>query len=136
MKQTAMELPVEIARMVEEWKREIEAAREALRDEMAAFRAWVAEQKGAALPAAPALAVAPSPAAVAAPVTVASAPAPSDGELSEEILMVLAAAVAAVMGKKARIRRARPSIPMASSAWAQQGRVFVQASHNLGMSHR
>jgi hypothetical protein len=45
--------------------------------------------------------------------------------------------VAAFLGKKARIRRARLVSPMThSSAWAQQGRVYVQASHNLGAMQR
>jgi hypothetical protein len=40
--------------------------------------------------------------------------------------------VAAFLGKKARVRSARLIRPVVStSAWAQQGRVFVQASHNL-----
>lgn len=50
--------------------------------------------------------------------------------------MVLSAAVAAFLGKRARIRSARLVGPDRSSAWAQQGRVFVQASHNLQVPHR
>ncbi len=62
---------------------------------------------------------------------VTPAPAPPE-ELSPEILMVLSAAVAAFLGKRARIRSARLRTGQdPSSAWAQQGRVFVQASHNL-----
>ena len=49
--------------------------------------------------------------------------------------MVLTAAVAAFLGKRARIRGARLVRTAPSSAWAQQGRVFVQASHNLGVVH-
>ena len=53
-------------------------------------------------------------------------------EITPEILMVISAAVAAFCGKRARIRRARVAGPTTQgSAWAQQGRVFVQASHNL-----
>ncbi len=53
-------------------------------------------------------------------------------EVSPEILLVISAAVTAFLGKKVRIRSAR-TVPGtdAFSAWAQQGRVFVQASHNL-----
>jgi methylmalonyl-CoA carboxyltransferase large subunit len=50
--------------------------------------------------------------------------------LSEEIMLVIAAAVAAFVGKSARIRSAR-YVHEGMSPWAQQGRVFVQASHNL-----
>jgi hypothetical protein len=57
-------------------------------------------------------------------------PAPED--LDEETLTVISAAVAAFLGKPARIRHARliGQAP-ASTAWAQQGRAYVQASHNL-----
>ncbi len=69
----------------------------------------------------------PPPAAIPAP-----APAPVAAEMTPELLMVLTAAVAAFLGKRARIKSARlKSGPEQSSAWAQQGRVFVQASHNL-----
>lgn len=50
--------------------------------------------------------------------------------LSEEIMLVIAAAVAAFVGKSARVRSAR-YVHEGMSPWAQQGRVFVQASHNL-----
>jgi len=46
--------------------------------------------------------------------------------LSEEIVLVLGAAVAAFLGKKAPIRQIRL---LRTGAWAQQGRVTVQASH-------
>lgn len=71
----------------------------------------------------------PPPPPAPAPVL---APAPASDEITPEILMVLTAAVSAFLGKKARIRRARVAQHAGlSSAWAQQGRVFVQASHNL-----
>jgi methylmalonyl-CoA carboxyltransferase large subunit len=66
-------------------------------------------------------AVAPTPARPAAP-----AP-PAEG-ISEEIVLVIAAAVAAFLGKKAPIRQIRL---LGSAAWAQQGRVTIQASHSL-----
>ena len=53
--------------------------------------------------------------------------------ISEEIMLVIAAAVAAFVGKSARVRSAR-YLQEGQSPWAQQGRVFVQASHNL--AHR
>jgi methylmalonyl-CoA carboxyltransferase large subunit len=83
---------------------------------------------------APVAAPAPPPPVVAAP-----APKPPEPEkvqeLTPEIIMVLSAAVAAFLGKRARIRSARLVRTGASNAWAQQGRVFVQASHNLGVVH-
>ncbi len=82
----------------------------------------------------------PSPPVAAAPPPVVAAPAPVPpptpepaiaDEITPEILMVLSAAVAAFCGKRVKIRRARPAGPAPGNAWAQQGRVFVQASHNL-----
>ncbi len=56
-------------------------------------------------------------------------PAAPDG-MTEEIMLVIAAAVAAFVGKSARIRSAH-YVHEGMSPWAQQGRAFVQASHNL-----
>jgi methylmalonyl-CoA carboxyltransferase large subunit len=63
-----------------------------------------------------------------------AAAAPSE-EISEEVLVMIAAAVCAFLGKRARVRHTRLVHPEGASPWAQQGRVFVQASHNLGVSH-
>lgn len=57
-------------------------------------------------------------------------------ELAHETLVVIAAAVSAFLGKSVRLRSARLIHPSEGSAWAQQGRVFVQASHNLGLAPR
>ena len=104
------------------------AARKAVREEMDELRSMI---RGGAVPE-PAAAPPPPSAAVPAP-----APAPVDEEaITPEILMVLTAAVAAFLGKKARIRGARVVPGMGASAWAQQGRVYVQASHNLAVHHR
>jgi methylmalonyl-CoA carboxyltransferase large subunit len=51
-------------------------------------------------------------------------------EVSPETLLVIAAAVASYLGQKVQVRCAH-LITTGTSAWAQQGRVFVQASHNL-----
>jgi methylmalonyl-CoA carboxyltransferase large subunit len=82
----------------------------------------------------------PAPVPVAAPAMAvepaAKAPEPEIAEeVSPEMIMVLTAAVAAFMGKRARVRGARLVRNAPSNAWAQQGRVFVQASHNLGVVH-
>jgi methylmalonyl-CoA carboxyltransferase 12S subunit len=48
--------------------------------------------------------------------------------LSEELVLVISAAIAAFLGKKAHIRQIRL---LGSAAWAQQGRATIQASHAL-----
>ena len=54
-------------------------------------------------------------------------------EITPEMLVVMAAAVTAFLGKKVRIRSAKmlQSPYEVVNPWSQQGRVFVQASHNL-----
>ena len=54
-------------------------------------------------------------------------------DVTEEIMPVLEAAVTAFLGKKVRVLSARllETPPEVTSAWSQQGRVFVQSSHNL-----
>lgn len=75
------------------------------------------------------------PAPQPAPVMPKAAVAPQVAEVTPETIMILSAAVAAFLGKRARIRSARLVRTAPSNAWAQQGRVFVQASHNLGVVH-
>jgi methylmalonyl-CoA carboxyltransferase large subunit len=53
---------------------------------------------------------------------------PAAEELSEELVVVIGAAVAAYLGKKAHIRQVRL---LGSAPWVQQGRATVQASHRL-----
>ncbi|SPE21678.1 conserved hypothetical protein [Candidatus Sulfotelmatomonas gaucii] len=48
-----------------------------------------------------------------------------------EIVAAMTAAATAFLGKKARIRSARQVADESAGAWAQQGRVIVQTSHNL-----
>ena len=50
--------------------------------------------------------------------------------MKEEHRVVIAAAVAAVLGRRARIRRIRAFDHKVSNRWARQGRVVVQSSHN------
>ena len=54
-------------------------------------------------------------------------------EVTPEMLVVIAAAITAFLGKKVRIRSAKmlQSPYEIVNPWSQQGRVFVQASHNL-----
>ena len=67
---------------------------------------------------------------VAAPAVTGGAPPQRepDGEFPEEILLAISAAVAAFLGERAHVRQVRL---IRSAAWAQQGRVSVQASHRL-----
>ena len=74
---------------------------------------------------------APTPTAAQSPVT----PDPAPEELSQETLAVIAAAVASYLGKTVRVRGARRLPQEEVSTWAQQGRVYIQASHNLEISH-
>ena len=69
----------------------------------------------------------PPAAAPAPPPPVAEAP-----SLDEELLVVISAAVAAFLGKKPHIRQIRL---LGTTAWAQQGRVTIQASHALSVHH-
>jgi hypothetical protein len=57
----------------------------------------------------------------------------SEEEVSAETLVMIAAAVTSFLGKRVRIRSAKmlQSPYEIVNPWAQQGRVFVQASHNL-----
>ena len=61
-----------------------------------------------------------------------AAEAESRQEETPETLAAIAAAVAAFLGRRARIRSLTP-VPAgtAVSAWSQQGRAFVQSSHNF-----
>ncbi len=62
----------------------------------------------------------------------AAAAAAEPEEIPDEILLALSAAVAAYLGKRAHIRTVRL---LSSTAWAQQGRVNIQASHRLNVPH-
>jgi methylmalonyl-CoA carboxyltransferase large subunit len=60
-------------------------------------------------------------------------PPPAHAEdLSEEVVAVISAAIAAFLGKKPHIRQIRL---VGTTAWAQQGRVTIQASHALSARH-
>jgi methylmalonyl-CoA carboxyltransferase large subunit len=68
----------------------------------------------------------------AAPPAETPPPAVKAEGLSEEIVLVISAAIAAFLGKKPRIRQIRL---LGTAAWAQQGRVTIQASHALATRH-
>jgi methylmalonyl-CoA carboxyltransferase 12S subunit len=98
---------------------EVAEALEALRKEVARLGERVAAlEAGRGAPVPPASGM--QAAGTAAP--------PQDQGVSEEILLVISAAIAAFLGKKAPIRQIRL---LRSDAWAQQGRTTIQASHTL-----
>ena len=68
--------------------------------------------------------------AIPAPATPETAPqpAPPKQEITEEELIAISAALAAYLGVRVRIKQIRL---LSSHAWAQQGRVSIQASHYL-----
>ena len=55
---------------------------------------------------------------------------PPDERISEETLLAIAAAVAAYLGHKPKIRQVRL---VRSGQWAQEGRVSIQASHRINV---
>ena len=60
-------------------------------------------------------------------------PAPNRAPVSPDIVVVIAAAVTAFLGKKVSVRSVNRlrSPHEITNPWAQQGRVIIQASHNL-----
>jgi len=74
------------------------------------------------------------------PLNIASpidATAMEDGCIPAEILAVIAAAAAAFVGRRIRIRGIEQlhSEVEQVSRWSRQGRVLVQSSHNLPVKH-
>jgi methylmalonyl-CoA carboxyltransferase large subunit len=53
---------------------------------------------------------------------------PAPAGITEEELLAISAAIGAYLGVRAHIRQIRL---VSTSAWAQQGRVSIQASHRL-----
>ncbi len=90
---------------------------EDLRKEVAALSARVAtlEQPRATAP-------------VTAPAASPAPPAAGEPEITEEELLAISAALAAYLGVRVHIRQIRL---ISSRAWAQEGRVSIQASHRL-----
>lgn len=73
----------------------------------------------------PASGTAPAP---LQPMVAAPAEPPRPPEVTEEDMVFIAAAVAAYLGVRARIRQVRL---VQSSAWAQVGRATIHASHRV-----
>ena len=66
--------------------------------------------------------------APAQPVPAVAALAPAPAAITEEELLAISAAIGAYLGVRAHIRQIRL---VSTTAWAQQGRVSIQASHRL-----
>lgn len=64
--------------------------------------------------------------------SIAQSPATAGAGLDEETLLVISAAIAAILGKKAHVRQIRL---VGTTAWTQQGRVTIQTSHALAHHH-
>jgi len=103
---------------------------EALTTQLAVLNQRLDRLQAAGVPIAGAPAPAAQPAALAA--AEPSVPAAvAQEEYNEDLLLAISAAVAAYLGKRPRIRAIRL---VDSGDWAQQGRVFVQASHSLNLA--
>jgi methylmalonyl-CoA carboxyltransferase large subunit len=55
-------------------------------------------------------------------------PKPAGPDIAEDDLIAISAALGAYLGVRVRIKQIRL---LSSHAWAQQGRVSIQASHNI-----
>jgi methylmalonyl-CoA carboxyltransferase large subunit len=56
--------------------------------------------------------------------------------VTPEVVMLISAAIAAYLGKHARVKSIRRIGPQGFNPWSQQGRATIQASHNVMWSHR
>lgn len=104
------------------------AAEGQLRELAAAFKALEARVAELSQPAAAFVAEAAAPASVAK-----EAALKNNEKVTPEMLVVIAAAVTAFMGKKVRIRSAKMLQPAfeGENPWSLQGRISVHASHHL-----
>lgn len=59
-----------------------------------------------------------------------------DPVVTPETVMLISAAIAAYLGKHARVKSIRRIGPQGFNPWSQQGRVSIQASHNAMWSRR
>ena len=105
--------------MVETIPSELVSAIEDIKRELAALSERVAKLESPPAPAAPAASPPASP-----------EPTP---DITEEELLAISGALAAYFGVRVHIRQIRL---ISSGAWAQVGRVFIQASHRLHTQER
>ncbi|MDR0843031.1 MAG: hypothetical protein LBP68_06405 [Acidobacteriota bacterium] len=105
--------------------KDLQVILEQVQAQLASLAERVAQLEGGKVATTPA----PAPAAVAAPVAPVPAPKPATPpaarqEATEEEILAISAALGAYLGVRLHIRQIRL---LSSSAWAQQGRVSVQA---------
>lgn len=74
-----------------------------------------------------------APPALVAPAVVPPAKTESAPDITEDELLAISGALAAYFGVRVHIRQIRL---ISSGAWAQVGRVFIQASHRLHTQER
>lgn len=107
------------------------AARATMRSELDQFRREMEAGGGRSVTApAPAPAAPPPPAPEPAG-TAAEVPVPEAPGVTPETVMLIAASVAAFLGKHAVVRRIRVAGHRSGDPWALYGRTTVQASHNI-----
>lgn len=107
------------------------AARATMQKELDEFRKEILARNGRVATAPPPEAPAPAP----APVAEAPAAALEHPPVDEETAMIIAAAVAAYLGKRAAVRRIRVVGHGSGDPWAVSGRISLQASHNVVQTH-
>ena len=116
--------------MAETTSNEVAAILDDIRKQIAALSERLARlEQGQVAAAAPA--PAPAQASDSAPLPAPEAPPPPPPEpdrISEEELIAISAALGAYLGVRVHIRQVRL---ISSRAWAQEGRVSIQASHRL-----
>ena len=115
-------------RAVRERQRDMERQLNAMATTVKALQARVAELNRLQ----PARVVVGEVAVIATPAETAGQP--KQAQTKPEIVAALTAAATAFLGKKARVRSAQllPSAQQdGAGAWAQQGRMIVQTSHNM-----
>ena len=114
--------------MAETTSNEVAAILDDIRKQIAALSERLARlEQGQVAAAAPA----PAQASDSAPLPAPEAPPPPPPEpdrISEEELIAISAALGAYLGVRVHIRQVRL---ISSRAWAQEGRVSIQASHRL-----
>lgn len=116
------------------------AARATMRSELDQFRRELAAGKGRPSVAPPPPAPTPEPPVPEAvpesvPEAVAEAGAPEHPGLDPSTVMLIAASVAAFLGKRAVVRRIKVAGHRAGDPWALSGRTTLQASHNIVQIH-
>lgn len=104
---------------------------ESLKTALAAILNRISSLEAAIQPSVPAPAVVAAP-APAEPATIAAPVVEEVEEIGDEVMLAISAAVAAFLGERAHIRTVRLA---RTGAWAQQGRVFIQASHRISVQH-